>query len=61
MVLVIETPLRTLDALAEAIKVAVPRDGSGNKFVSIDSRVLEWLIADSRTLHAQHAAMPAPK
>lgn len=53
------TPTYTLDKLAEAIAEApLSQYGkkTGTKFVNIDTRVLEWLIADSRTLHANESA-----
>lgn len=50
-----KTPAYTLDRLQEAINEApLSKYGkrTGAKFVNIDTRVLEWLIADSRALAA---------
>ena len=45
-----ETPPHTADALELAIKKAAPEAKTGAAFVNIDTRVLAWLISDSRSL-----------
>ena len=44
-----DTPSHELDALERKIWVAKP-DSEGARFVSVETRVLQWLIDDSRRL-----------
>lgn len=54
-----ETPMHTLEALTAAIDKAVPDALTFIKYVNVDARVLNWLIADSNALWAA-AAPSAP-
>jgi hypothetical protein len=46
------TPLHTCDALDKAIEEGAHRAAVGDsRFVSVDVRVLRWLVDDARTLN----------
>lgn len=46
-----ETPLHTCEALEQSIAQHAHEGLGGAEFVSVDVRVLRWLIADARTLN----------
>lgn len=55
-----KTPLHTLTALEQEIAAAQPRSVAKSRYVDgLDTRVLEWLIADSRQAHAASAMLAA--
>lgn len=54
-----KTPSYTLEALERAIASASVEGPAKEKFIRIDARVLEWLIADSRALGSEPDATPA--
>lgn len=52
-----KTPDHTIEALKAAIQSARPDAHNAARFVNIDTRVLEWLIADREATADMRAAL----